>query len=425
MLETDISNVWSALDFGALIAMEDRLSNAHSKLSAGIGLGSDLLEWYRLPTETGERELDAIRAAALKIRRHSGALVVVAPEAMCRGIEGALKFLRGSNYNEGADLKLFFAGSNFSGRAIRDISTYLRDTDFSLLVCAPAEADLETALAFRTFRWMLNRKYGPEKARERIYAVTDPNRGKLHAAVIEEGWTSFSDGAMSDRFALLSPAGLIPLAAFNVDIRALMAGARSAQTVLDDRSMDNPVWLYAGVRTLLLERGRKLEILCSGEPSLAGLANWWQTLFTGCSGDSEDAWYPVFACYPADLAACGSLAQNRKGYAFETALRFEPESQSVGIELDWKNIDDLNFLAGKSFEFVEDAAFEAMLQTHANAGVPVIVIHLGRMDTRTLGQLIYFMQLACALCAYLRGENPFEALQDSDYQAQTMQLLGR
>lgn len=426
MIETDISNIWGSIEFKDLMSMESRLSAAHTTLSEGTGAGNDYLGWYHLPTGTTESQLDAIQNAANKIRRDSKALVVIGIGGSYLGARAAIEFINGCMHNDTDPVKIYFAGNHLSTRALNDLLARLENVDFSINIVSKSGSTLETAIAARMFRWLLNRKYGPEKAKERIYITTDPHKGKLRALTTEEGYVNFPiPSDVGGRYSVFTACGLLPMAVAGIDIRSVMAGARQAELELDVRSMENPAWLYAGARNLLYENGKKIEMLVSYEPDCEYFARWWQQLFGESEGKDGKAIFPAFAQYSTDLHSMGQLVQQGERNMFETVLRFQPDDREIAVELDWKNIDDLNYLAGKTVSYVEENAYQGVVAAHVDGGVPNIVLKCGAMNPRTLGYLMYFFQLACGLSAYILGVNPFDQPGVEAYKKNMMTNLGR
>ena len=409
MIETDISNIWGSIDFSELMAMEPRLSAAHQTLSEGTGAGNDFLGWYHLPSGTTEEELDAIQKAANKIRKDSKALVVIGIGGSYLGARAAIEFINGTMYNDTAPVKIYFAGNHLSTRALNDLVERLEGVDFSINIVSKSGSTMETAIAARMFRWLLNRKYGPEKAKERIYVTTDPHKGKLRALTTEEGYVNFPIPAnVGGRYSVFTACGLLPMAVAGIDIRSVMAGARQAEAELDVRSMENPAWLYAGARNLLYENGKKIEMLVSYEPDFEYIARWWQQLYGESEGKDGKGIFPAFAQYSTDLHSMGQMVQQGERTLFETVVRFDPPEKDIAVEIDWKNIDDLNYLSGKTVAYVEDKAFQGVVTAHVDGSVPNIILKCGPMNARTLGYMMYFFQLACGLSAYVLGVNPFD-----------------
>lgn len=426
MIETDISNIWGSIDFSGLMAMEERLVRAHDTLAQGKGPGRDFLGWYRLPERTTEASLDAIAAAAQKIRQNSQALVVVGIGGSYLGARAAIEFLNGTMHNEKDPVKIYFAGNHLSARALVELVERLEGVDFSVNIVSKSGSTMETAVAARMFRWMLNRKYGAEGARERIYVTTDPEKGRLRALAEEEGYETFPIPAnVGGRYSVLTACGLLPMAVAGIDIRAVMAGARKAQKDLDLRSMENPAWLYAAARNMLYENGKKIEILCSYEPDFEYMGRWWQQLFGESEGKDGKGIFPACAQFTTDLHSMGQLIQQGERNLFETVVRFSAPNRDIRIEIDWKNLDDLNYLSGKTVSYVEENAYQGVLQAHVDGDVPVVVLRCGEMNARTLGYLLYFFQLSCGLSAYVLGVNPFNQPGVEDYKRNMMTNLGR
>ena len=426
MIETDISNIWGSIDFQDLMAMEPRLSAAHQTLSEGTGAGNDYLGWYHLPSGTTEEQLDAIQKAANKIRRDSKALVVIGIGGSYLGARAAIEFINGAMHNDTDPMKIYFAGNHLSTRALNDLLARLENVDFSINIVSKSGSTIETAIAARMFRWLLNRKYGPEKAKERIYVTTDPKKGKLRALTNEEGYVNFPiPSDVGGRYSVFTACGLLPMAVAGIDIRSVMAGARQAETELDVRSMENPAWLYAGARNLLYENGKKIEMLVGYEPDFEYTARWWQQLFGESEGKDGKALFPAFAQYSTDLHSMGQLVQEGERNMFETVVRFRPDEKDITVEVDWKNIDDLNYLVGKTVSYVEENAFQGVVKAHVDGNVPNIILNCGAMNARTLGYMMYFFQLSCGLSAYILGVNPFNQPGVEAYKKNMMTNLGR
>ena len=426
MIETDISNIWGSIDFSGLMAMEERLVRAHDTLAQGKGPGRDFLGWHRLPERTTEAALDAIVAAAQKIRSNSQALVVVGIGGSYLGARAAIEFMNGTMHNEKDPVKIYFAGNHLSARALVALVEQLENVDFSVNIVSKSGSTMETAVAARMFRWMLNRKYGAEGARERIYVTTDPEKGRLRALAEEEGYETFPiPSNVGGRYSVLTACGLLPMAVAGIDIRAVMAGARRAQKDLDVRSMENPAWLYAAARNMLYENGKKIEILCSYEPDFEYMGRWWQQLFGESEGKDGKGIFPTCAQFTTDLHSMGQLIQQGERNLFETVVRFSAPSRDIRIEIDWKNLDDLNYLSGKTVSYVEENAYQGVLQAHVDGDVPVVVLRCGEMNARTLGYLLYFFQLSCGISAYVLGVNPFNQPGVEDYKKNMMTNLGR
>ena len=337
MLETDISNIWGSIEFSDLMKMEPRLSKAHETLAEGTGEGNDFLGWHHLPSRTTEAELDAIQKAANQIRRDSKALVVIGIGGSYLGARAAIEFMNGVMHNETDPVKIYFAGNHLSTRALNALVDRLENIDFSINIVSKSGSTMETAVAARMFRWLLNRKYGPEKAKQRIYVTTDPMKGKLRALAKEEGYVTFPiPSNVGGRYSVFTACGLLPMAVAGIDIRSVMAGARRAETELDVRSMDNPAWLYAAARNLMYENGKKIEMLCSYEPDFEYVGRWWQQLFGESEGKDGKGIFPACAQFTTDLHSMGQMIQQGERTLFETVVRFQKEPRELKSRLTGK-----------------------------------------------------------------------------------------
>ncbi len=426
MIKTEISNIWGAIDFSALMAAEERLGQAHAMLAEGKGPGNDFLGWYHLPSGTTEAELDAISAAARKIRMDSQALVVVGIGGSYLGARAAIEYMNGVLHNESDPVKIYFAGNHLSTRALHELLDRLEHVDFSINIVSKSGSTMETAVAARMLRQLLVRRYGMDKARERIYVTTDPENGKLRKQTKEEGYESFPiPSNVGGRYSVLTACGLLPMAVAGIDIRAVMAGARQAEADLDVRSMENPAWLYAAARNALYEHGKKIELFCSYEPCFEYVGRWWQQLFGESEGKDGKGIFPTCLQFTTDLHSMGQLIQQGERTMFETVVRFAPASRNLNIDMDWKDLDELNYLVNKPVTYVEENAIEGVIQAHVDGGVPVIVLECGEMNARTLGYLFYFFQLSCGISAYMLGVNPFNQPGVEAYKKNMMTNLGR
>lgn len=383
MIEVDISNVWGELDLPDLLAMEKAVFDAHWKLTEGDG-ESSIPGWLDLPE--GE-ELTRIRKAAEKIRRDSEICVVVGSGGSCRATRTAIEWLRPEDSS-----RVLFAGDSLSTRQWKELTARLEGKAFSVVAISGPETIPESAIALRGLRWMLERKYGTDEANARIYAVTDPEQGALGRIAREAGWETFSIPANVDnRYSALTAAGLLPMAVAGIDIPELLGGAMDARESYDLRAYENPVWLYAAVRHLLCRSGKRVELLASFASGFRSFGSWWQQLFAGSGQDL----FPAAAEYPGDLRALAPRIC--RGHLLETLVRFAPGEEEYIIGSDWKDLDGLNTLAGKTLAYVEEQAGFDAVSAHENAGVPVITMDCGVLNGRTLGELFYFMELACGI----------------------------
>ena len=361
MMKVDISNVWGCVEFGDLMSIEKEVAAAHAALSDGSGAGKEYLGWMKLPTREATAELTRIQAAAEKIRATSDVFVVIGIGGSYLGSRAAIELLQGPNRNIGrgkGDPQIFYAGNSLSTRHWNELCRLLDEKDFSIAIISKSGTTTEPAVATRALRWMLERKYGTDGARERIYAITDPVKGALRQMANEEGWETFSiSPSVGGRYSVLSAVGLLPMSVAGINIFDLLAGAADAREEYDLRSYENPVWLYAAIRNLMYRHGKQLELFESFEPGFAMFGRWWQQLFGESEGKDGKGLFPVTAEFTADLHSLGQMIQQGRRNLFETMLRFDPPEQVFTIGSDVNNLDGLNYLAGKQLDFVDESAF--------------------------------------------------------------------
>ena len=429
MIKVDISNVWGQLSLPDLLAVEKEVAAAHQTLTEGTGAGNDFLGWLNLPVAEETDEMRRIRLAADRIRSDSDVFVVVGIGGSYLGPRAAIELLQGCNHNIGkgkGNPQIFFAGNGLSTRHWNELMRLLEGKDFSLAVISKSGTTTEPAIAFRGLKWMLERKYGTDGAKKRIYAITDPCKGALRQMATEEGWETFViPPDAGGRYSVLTAVGLLPMAVAGIDIRKVMAGAWEAKEVYNLRSYENPVWLYAGVRNLLYRNGKCIELLESFEPGFKMMGGWWQQLFGESEGKDGKGIFPVTAEFTADLHSLGQMIQQGERNIFETMVRFDAPEQEYVVGSDFKNLDGLNYLAGKNLSFVDEQAFLGTLAAHVDGGVPVITMDMGQLNDEKLGEMFYFFELCCGVSAYMLGVNPFNQPGVEFYKRNMFQLLGK
>ncbi len=429
MIKVDISNVWGQLSLPDLLATEKEVFAAHKTLAEGSGEGNDFLGWLNLPVTEETDEIRRIRAAAQRIRETSDVFVVIGIGGSYLGPRAAIELMQGANHNIGkgkGNPQIFFAGNGLSTRAWNELQRLLEGKDFSIAIISKSGTTTEPAIATRALRWMLERKYGTDGARKRIYAITDPVKGALRQMATEEGWETFViPPDVGGRFSVLSPVGLLPLAVAGIDIREVMKGAAEAKESYNLRSFENPVWLYAAVRNALYRKGKAVEIFESFEPGFKMFGGWWQQLFGESEGKDGKGIFPVSAELTADLHSLGQMIQQGERNIFETMVRFDAPEQKMVISADAKNLDGLNYLADKTLDFVDEKAFLGTLAAHVDGGVPVITMDMGELNDSKLGEMFYFLELSCGVSAYLLGVNPFNQPGVEMYKRNMFRLLGK
>lgn len=429
MITVDISNIWGDLSLPDLLQAEKEVFDAHMLLTDRNGEGSGYLGWLDLPVEKQTEEICRIRAAAKTIRETSDVFVVVGIGGSYLGPRAAIELLQGVNRNLSrgkGDPQILFAGNTLSTRAWNELVKLLEGKDFSLCLISKSGTTTEPAIATRGLRWLLERRYGTEAAKKRTYAITDPVKGALRQMAQEEGWESFVIPAgVGGRYSVLTAVGLLPMAVAGIDPMEVMKGAWEAKQTYDLRSFENPVWLYAAIRNLLYRRGKCIELLETFEPGFRSMGLWWQQLFGESEGKDGKGIFPVYAEFTPDLHSLGQMIQQGERNLFETMLRFDPPENTYTIGGDYKNLDGLNYLEGKTLDFVDEQAYRGTLAAHVDGGVPVITMEAGKLDAAKLGELFWFFELSCAISAYMLGVNPFDQPGVEHYKRNMFELLGK
>ena len=429
MITVDISNIWGSLYLPELLQAEKEVFDAHMLLTDRNGEGSDYLGWLDLPVEEETEEIRRIRAAAKTIRETSDVFVVVGIGGSYLGPRAAIELLQGTNRNMGkgkGNPQILFAGNTLSTRAWNELVKLLEGKDFSLCLISKSGTTTEPAIATRSLRWLLERKYGTEAAKKRTYAITDPVNGALRQMAEEEGWERFVIPAnVGGRYSVLTAVGLLPMAVAGIDPMEVMKGAWEAKQEYDLRSFENPVWLYAAIRNLMYRKGKRIELLESFEPAFRSMGMWWQQLFGESEGKDGKGLFPVYAEFTADLHSLGQMIQQGERNLFETMIRFDPPENKYTIGSDYKNLDGLNYLEGKTLDFVDEQAYRGTLDAHVDGGVPVIAMEAGQLNAVKLGELFWFFELSCGISAYMLGVNPFDQPGVEYYKRNMFALLGK
>ena len=429
MITVDISNIWGDLSLPELLSAEKDVFDAHMMLTEKNGPGCDFLGWLDLPVAEETEEITRIRAAAKEIRANSDVFVVIGIGGSYLGPRAAIELLQGQNRNLGkkkGDPMILYAGNTLSTHAWHELVRLLEGKDFSLAIISKSGTTTEPAIATRALRWMLERKYGTDGAKKRTYAITDPENGALRQMAEEEDWETFVIPAdVGGRYSVLTAVGLLPMAVAGIDPMEVMAGAKEAKQEYDLRSFENPVWLYAAIRNLLYRKGKTIEILESFEPGFKMMGAWWQQLFGESEGKDGKGIFPATAEFTADLHSLGQMIQQGQRNVFETMIRFDAPETAVTIAGDYKNLDGLNYLEGKTLDFVDEQAYRGTLAAHVDGGVPVITVEAGKLDARKVGELFYFFELSCGISAYVLGVNPFDQPGVEHYKRNMFELLGK
>ena len=405
---------------------------ANEVLTSKSGAGNDFLGWVDLPENYDKDEFARIKKAAEKIKNDSEVLVVIGIGGSYLGAKAAIEFLSHSFYNNLPKDKrktpqIYFAGTNMSGVYLQHLIEVVGDRDFSVNVISKSGTTTEPAIAFRVFKKMLEEKYGKEEAAKRIYATTDKEKGALKTLATTEGYETFVvPDNVGGRFSVLTAVGLLPIAAAGINIDELMAGAKDAMNDFANKNMDeNQALQYAAVRNILHRKGKDLELMVNYEPRVHYLAEWWKQLFGESEGKDGKGLYPTSADFSADLHSLGQYIQEGKRLFFETVVSIgKPEVEFV-IESDKDNLDGLNFIAGKTLDYVNKKATDGVILAHIDGDVPNLGVNIPEATPYHLGYTFYFFEKACGVSGYLLGVNPFDQPGVEAYKKNMFALLGK
>ena len=405
---------------------------ANEVLASKTGAGNDFLGWVDLPENYDKDEFDRIKKAAEKIKNDSEVLIVIGIGGSYLGAKAAIEFLSHSFYNNLPKDKrktpeIYFAGTNMSGVYLQHLIEVVGDRDFSVNVISKSGTTTEPAIAFRVFKKMLEEKYGKEEAAKRIYATTDKAKGALKTLATAEGYETFVvPDNVGGRFSVLTAVGLLPIAAAGIDIDDLMAGAKDAMNDFANKNMDeNQALQYAAVRNILHRKGKDLELMVNYEPRVHYLAEWWKQLFGESEGKDGKGLYPTSADFSADLHSLGQYIQQGQRLFFETVVSIgKPEVEFI-IESDKDNLDGLNFIAGKTLDYVNKKATDGVILAHVDGNVPNLGVNIPEATPYHLGYTFYFFEKACGVSGYLLGVNPFDQPGVEAYKKNMFALLGK
>ena len=428
----DYSKVLSFVTEQAIKNFKDTTLNARNTLVNKTGIGNDYLGWLDLPVDYDKEEFSRIKEAAKKISKDSDILLVVGIGGSYLGARAAIEFLSHSFYNNLSkeDRKapqIFFCGNSISTKYIADLKDLLKGKDFSVNIISKSGTTTEPAIAFRVFKEMLIEKYGKEEANKRIYATTDKARGALKNLANEEGYESFVvPDDVGGRYSVLTAVGLLPIAVAGIDIDELMKGAaRAREIVLNTEYEKNPSLLYAAIRNILNRKGKDVEIVANYEPSLHYVSEWWKQLFGESEGKDYRGIYPSSVDLTTDLHSMGQFIQDGKRIMFETVLSVEESPVEILLNKEDVDTDGMNYLAGKSIDFVNKSAMNGTILAHTDGMVPNLLVRIPDVSPYSLGQLFYFFEFACGVSGYISGINPFDQPGVESYKSNMFALLGK
>lgn len=412
--------------------MSELAVQAKDKLVTGNGAGNDFLGWVDLPIDYDKEEFARIQKAAEKIRTDSEVLLVVGIGGSYLGARAAIDFLGHSFANVVSkevrkSPEIYYVGNGISSTYIKDLLDVVGDRDFSVNMISKSGTTTEPAIAFRVFKEILENKYGKAEAARRIYATTDKARGALKNLATEEGYETFVvPDDVGGRFSVLTAVGLLPIAVSGADITKLMEGAQAARKeALEKDFMENSALQYAAVRNILLRKGKLVEVMANYEPSLHFVSEWWKQLYGESEGKDQRGIFPASVDLTTDLHSMGQFIQDGSRILFESVLNVVTPREELVIKEEPVDLDGLNYLTGKTVDFINKSAMNGTVLAHTDGNVPNLIINIPKQDEFCLGQLFYFFEFACGVSGYLLGVNPFDQPGVESYKKNMFALLGK
>ena len=413
-------------------SMKALTESARKLLLSKSGAGNDYLGWIDLPVDYDKEEFARIKKAAEKIKSDSDVLVVIGIGGSYLGARAAIEFLGHNFFNSvSKDLRkapeIYFVGNSISSNYLAGLVDVIGDRDFSVNIISKSGTTTEPAIAFRVFKKMLEEKYGKDGAAKRIYATTDKAKGALKKLADAEGYEEFVvPDDVGGRFSVLTAVGLLSIAVSGVDIDELMAGAASARKRCIENDFDNnDAMQYAALRNIMLRKGKSVEILCDYEPSLHYTLEWWKQLMGESEGKDNKGLFPASVDLTTDLHSMGQFIQDGSRIMFETVLNVEKTSREIVIEKEDEDLDGLNYLAGKTMDFVNKCAMNGTILAHTDRNTPNLRDDIPEQTPFYLGELFYFFEFACGLSGYMLGVNPFNQPGVESYKKNMFALLGK
>ena len=431
-ISLDLSKVAPYLATSEVDYMEDMVKCAHDKLHNGTGAGNDFLGWIDLPVNYDKDEFERIKKSAEKIQSDSEVLIVIGIGGSYLGARAAIEMLT-NNFHNALDNdkrkapKIFYVGNNISSTYMAELLQAIEGKDVSLNIISKSGTTTEPAIAFRILKSYVEKKYGVEEARKRIYATTDKAKGALKTLADSEGYETFVvPDDVGGRFSVLTAVGLLPIAAAGINIDEMMKGAADAREAYSNPSIkENDAYKYAAVRNALYNKGKVIEVLVNYEPTLHYFNEWWKQLYGESEGKDNKGLFPAAVDFTTDLHSMGQYIQEGRRVLFETVINVEKPKYEINIEKDADDLDGLNFLAGKTMDFVNKQAFQGTLLAHNDGGVPNMVVNVPEISAYYFGYMVYFFEKACGISGYLLGVNPFDQPGVEAYKKNMFALLGK
>lgn len=410
--------------------LEPFISLSHDLLHDKKGPGNDFLGFLDLPKDYDKEEFKRVKAASKRIRESSDVLIVIGIGGSYLGARAVIDALTHNFHNDLEDEKrnapkVYYLGNNISTSYMLDLYDAIEGKDISVNVISKSGTTTEPAIAFRFMREYMEEKYGREEAKKRIYATTDKEAGALKELANIEGYETFIiPDDVGGRYSVLTPVGLLPIAVAGIDIDQLMKGARDGMEEYSIKDLDkNPSYQYAAIRNILYNKGKAIEVLVNYEPALNYFSEWWKQLYGESEGKDGKGIFPASVNFTTDLHSMGQFIQDGARNLFETVLSIEESEEDVFVKATEDNLDGLNFLSGKTLDFINKKALEGTKEAHIKGGVPNLILNIPRLDEYYIGKMIYFFEKSCAVSGYLLGVNPFNQPGVEEYKNNMFRLL--
>lgn len=414
----------------SILEYKQQVENIHKDLHNRANDEKDFVGWIELPTNYDKKEFSRIKNVAKKIKKESDILVVIGIGGSYLGARAVIEALTSSFNNMNTEKirkfpQILYVGNNLSSNYINELIEYIGDKDFSINVISKSGTTTEPAVAFRIFREILENKYGIDEARSRIYVTTDKEKGALKTLADNEGYEKFViPDNVGGRYSVLTAVGLLPIATAGIDIDKLMEGARVAQERYNDPNLKyNECYKYAVVRNILYKASKDIEILVNYEPKMHYFTEWWKQLYGESEGKKQMGIFPAGVDFTTDLHSMGQYIQEGRRNLFETVISIENVQSDITIKKDEDNLDGLNYLAGKSLDFVNKKAMEGTIDAHVAGDVPNILLRIDKLSEENIGELIYFFEKACSMSGMILGVNPFNQPGVEEYKKNMFKLL--
>ncbi len=428
-ISVDTESLLKAAHPGSLQGLEQEVQSAFHTLSERKGTGAEFTGWLDLPVNLSDQLLHEIIQVGEMLRQQSEIVVVTGIGGSYLGAKAVLEALGNHFHHPGGNdgfAHLLFAGHHLSSSYHADLLQLLNHHDYSVIVISKSGTTTEPAVAFRLLKQHLTEKYGADAVHRHVVAITDEVKGALRRMTGKEGYVSFSiPDDIGGRFSVLTPVGLLPLAAAGIDIREVLQGAAGMRNRIFGDPVNNPASQYAYARSAMYLSGKPIEILVNYEPGLHYFSEWWKQLFGESEGKNGKGIFPAAVSNTTDLHSMGQYIQDGLRTIFETVLSVETDRKEVYIPYDTDNLDGLNYLAGRNLIEVNQIAEEATRQAHIDGGVPNIRISIPELSPYYMGQLVYMFEFACGLSAYMLGVNPFDQPGVEAYKNNMFRLLGK